>query len=155
DQEAGGVLDQDGRLAQLASEGEDRVHRRRIAPLGGDDLHQRHAAHGVEEVHAHHPAALRRPGADAGDGERRGVEGEDRVGPPVPSTAVWRTGRGSAPGRPVSFFAFSVRWKTWTRCFEIFEVASSAAARASASKPALTPCSTPTRTTSRARRGAG
>ncbi len=74
---------------------------------------------------------------------------------PAPSTAVDFTCRGSAPGRPVSFLAFSVRWKTCSRFFEIFEVASSAAARASASKPALTPCSMPSRTTSMARSGAG
>ncbi len=74
---------------------------------------------------------------------------------PAPSTAAERTSRGSPPGTPVSRLASSVRRKTWTRFLEIREVASSASARASASKPAREPSSIPTRTTSMARSGAG
>ena len=74
---------------------------------------------------------------------------------PAPSTAVAWTSRGAAPGRPVSFFASSVSRKTWIRFFAVREVASSATARASASKPARGPSSIPTFTTSMARRGAG
>ena len=72
---------------------------------------------------------------------------------PAPSTAAERTGAASGPA-PFCFEPSS-RWKTCTRLLQAAEMASSAAARASASRPAWRPWSTPTLTTSIARSGAG
>ncbi len=71
---------------------------------------------------------------------------------PAPMTAVERGARAA----PAPFcLAPSIRWKTCTRFLQVGEIASSAAARASAVSPASRPRSTPTLITSIARSGAG
>ncbi|MCY1366167.1 hypothetical protein D9M69_530480 [compost metagenome] len=44
------------------------------------DLYQGHQRRRVEEVHADHPAGMLEAGSQAGDGQGRGIAGEDAVG---------------------------------------------------------------------------
>ena len=75
DHKAGGLVDHHGGLADLHRQVLDIVHQVGGGVAAGDDLHQLHGGHGVEEVHT--DQVMLHALAHLGDGQRGGVGGED------------------------------------------------------------------------------
>ena len=75
DHKAGGLVDHHGGLADLHRQVLDIVHQVGGGVAAGDDLHQLHGGHGVEEVHT--DQVMLQALAHLGDGQRGGVGGED------------------------------------------------------------------------------
>ena len=68
-----GVLPQAAAMANTASA-------TRVGRRTAHHLDQRHGRHRVEEVHADEPLRAAQGAGDRGDGQRRGVGGQDRIG---------------------------------------------------------------------------
>ena len=79
--EAGLVATHDRALAEPAHQAFDVGEHGRVGDDGLDDLDEVLDRRGVEEVHADDAAGKAVGGGDLGDRERRGVGGQDRVGP--------------------------------------------------------------------------
>jgi len=75
DHKAGGLIDHHGGLADLQGQGLDLLHQLSGGIAAGDDFHQLHGGHGVEEVHTHQ--VMLQTVGHLGDGQRRGVGGKD------------------------------------------------------------------------------
>ena len=72
------VLDQNGRLPQPLRQREGRCQGAVVGLISADDLQQRHDVDRVEEVIADDAFGMLQSLGDFGDGQRRGVGGEDR-----------------------------------------------------------------------------
>ena len=77
DDEPGAVLAQHGHLADVQHELICRGRHGRVGALVADDLHQRHAHDGLEEVNADDALGPRGSRGQLGDGQRGGVGGKD------------------------------------------------------------------------------
>ena len=75
DHKAGSLVDNHRGLADLGGEVLDVVHQVSGGVAAGNDLHQLHGRHRVEEVHT--DQVMLQPLAHLGDGQRGGVGGED------------------------------------------------------------------------------
>jgi hypothetical protein len=80
DDEGGEVLGVAGDLAQRLGEGHGRLVGRHVGGDAADDLHQLHQRHRVHEVQADEALGTIRGRGQAGDRDRRGVRGQQRVG---------------------------------------------------------------------------
>src|SRR5262249_43301196 len=80
DDEAGTVLDHDRRFGQRHGPAPQQVDGAAVGVGTADDLDQRQLVDRVEEVTAGDAAAVFQPLRDGGDGQRRGVRGQDGVG---------------------------------------------------------------------------
>src|SRR5436853_406086 len=79
DEESRGVLHDDGRLAERLRQGKNGGDGLFGAAWPSDDLDERHAMDGIEEMHSRHPRGIRRLRGNFTDRDRGSVRGEDGV----------------------------------------------------------------------------